>query len=547
MRRKKLISLLTVVVLCVSAWVGPASAQEKTVPHPVRVGGDAGAEAVPGTWYVGETPPNVDYGKPPIVFVQGLRGSAESWWGETAYHGPNDMYATAYSNGYRTAFVELYDSGGEGASMWDNGRLLADLLAQIRQYFGEPVNIVSHSKGGIDSQTALVHYGAWPHVGRVITLGSPHRGSPLADLAYSWWAGWLAELLGARDDGTEVLQTGYMEYFRSITDSHENAGKNAYYTAAGTSWGPFPSALWMGGAYLSSYGQNDGLVNVWSTPLPNGQHLFTENFDHDNIRMGSTAFPRIEPALRTALRAEKAGPGGILDRKDQKGKNESVVRGGPLAAGQRAEQSIAVEGGREEAVFQIMTHRSDVKTALVSPGGRIYTPRSAEYFAAEEKEIFKGAKIHAYRISRPEAGEWKVRMTSPDDGAYLLVVSFIGERALEVQMDASRAGESGVPIRVRLKKPHLWNMKNFDIRARVVGPGETGAPFRSAAKQPETRLLPDAKDPGAFNGTIPAVQRPGIYNVTIDIRGKARDGTDFERTVIRSFFVADGKDPTRIR
>lgn len=540
--------LIAVVLLCLSVVAGPVWAQKSTVPLPKRIGEDVEAAAVPGSWYVGETPPNVDYSKPPIVFVHGLRGSAESWWGETSYHGPNDMYATAYNNGYRTAFVDLYDSGGEGVSMWDNGQLLADLLAQIRQHFGEPVNIVAHSKGGIDSQTALVHYGAWPHVGRVVTLGSPHRGSHLADLAYSWWAGWLAELLGARDEGTEVLQTGYMEYFRSITDGHENAGKNAFFTAAGTSWGPFPSALWTGGAYLSAYGENDGLVNVWSTPLPNGQHLFTENFDHDNIRMGSTAFPRIESTLRTNSReAGEMRPNWNMDMDEQRGKNESVVRGGSLAAGRKVEESVSVEGGRGETVFQIMTHRPDVKTELVSPDGRTYTPRSAEYFTALEKEIFKGAPIHGYRIPRPEAGEWKVRVTSPDDGAYLLIVSFIGDNTLDVSLDASRAKEKGVPIQIRLRNPRLWDTKNFDVRVRVVGPEAKGGAAKMKATPLKARLKPDAEDAGAFKGEIPPVARPGIYNVTIDIRGKSRDGDVLERTVIRSFFLRDGNDPKRIR
>ncbi len=546
MKRGRLLFL--VVLLCLSLVAVPVSAQEKAVPLPKRVGEEMGKAAVPGTWYLGDTPPNVDDSKPPIVFVQGLRGSAESWWGETSYHGPNDMYAKAYDNGYRTAFVELYDSGGEGASMWDNGQLLADLLTQIRQHFGEPVNIVAHSKGGIDSQAALIHYGAWPHVGRVVTLGSPHRGSHLADLAYSWWAGWLAELLGARDEGTEVLQTGYMEYFRSVTDGHENAGKNAYYTAAGTSWGPFPSALWTGGAYLSSYGENDGLVNVWSTSLPYGHHLFTEDFDHDNIRMGSTAFPRIESTLRTVVLGEgEMSPNRRPDMDAPGEQSESVVRGGTLAADQRVEQSVAVEAGRGEAVFQIMTHRSDVKTELLSPDGRIYTPNSPEYFAAEEKEILKGAKIHAYRIPQPEAGEWKVRMISPDDGAYLLAVSFIGEGTLDVQMDQSRAKDKGVPLQIRLKNPRLWDVNSFDVRVRVVGPGAKGGPAGMPVKPLEARLQPDASDAGVFKGKIPSVTRPGIYNVTLDIRGKSRDGGGFERTVIRSFFVEDENNPKRIR
>ena len=60
------------------------------------------------------------------------------------------------------------------------------------------VNIVAHSKGGIDTQAALVEYGANRFVGNVITLATPHHGSNLADLSYSWWAGWLASILGQK-------------------------------------------------------------------------------------------------------------------------------------------------------------------------------------------------------------------------------------------------------------------------------------------------------------------------------------------------------------
>ena len=148
--------------------------------------------------------------------------------------------------------------------------------------------------------------------------------------------------------------------------------------------------------------------------------------------------------------------------------------------------------GRGEAVFQIMTHRSDVKTELLSPDGRIYTPNSPEYFAAEEKEILKGAKIHAYRIPQPEAGEWKVRMISPDDGAYLLAVSFIGEGTLDVQMDQSRAKDKGVPLQIRLKNPRLWDVNSFDVRVRVVGRGRKAArrdAGEAAGSSPATRCL----------------------------------------------------------
>jgi triacylglycerol esterase/lipase EstA (alpha/beta hydrolase family) len=180
---------------------------------------------------VGATPPNVDLSKPPIVFVQGMNGKAQAWWSETRYHGVNDMYEIAYQNGYRTAFVQLYDAAGNGsATPWDNGKLLAQMLAQIYSYFGQKVNIVAHSKGGPDTQAALVEYGAYPYVNKVVTLSSPHYGSNLANLAYSWWAGWLAELLGQQSPGVYSLQTGEMEKYRQQIDGNPNVtNKRIFY------------------------------------------------------------------------------------------------------------------------------------------------------------------------------------------------------------------------------------------------------------------------------------------------------------------------------
>ncbi|MBG9831823.1 esterase/lipase family protein, partial [Bacillus wiedmannii] len=165
----------------------------------------------PGDWFVGATPTQVDPIKSPIVFVQGKNGKANDWYGDTYYHGKNTMYNLAYDAGYQTAFVQLYDAAGTGSvSPWTNGKLLAEKLEAISQHFGKKVNIIAHSKGGIDTQAALVQYGAHRFVDKVITLGSPHYGTHLADLSYSWWAGWLASLLGQQDEGTYALQTGEM-------------------------------------------------------------------------------------------------------------------------------------------------------------------------------------------------------------------------------------------------------------------------------------------------------------------------------------------------
>ena len=77
-------------------------------------------------------------------------------------------------------------------------KIVSTKLEEIYNHFGKKVNIVAHSKGGIDTQAALVGYGANRFVGNVITLATPHHGSNLADLSYSWWAGWLASILGQK-------------------------------------------------------------------------------------------------------------------------------------------------------------------------------------------------------------------------------------------------------------------------------------------------------------------------------------------------------------
>ncbi|HDR7761422.1 hypothetical protein [Bacillus cereus] len=43
------------------------------VPKPVR----------DENWFLGELPENIDYNKLPIVFVHGLHGHANEWWGGT--------------------------------------------------------------------------------------------------------------------------------------------------------------------------------------------------------------------------------------------------------------------------------------------------------------------------------------------------------------------------------------------------------------------------------------------------------------------------------
>jgi len=170
-----------------------------------------------GNIYYGATPSNLRAGSPVIVFIHGYSSRASTWWDG------NDMYNKAFADGYRTAFVSV----NPDKDMWVNGQLFNNMLGTITNRFGvNRVVVVAHSKGGLDTDAALVHYGAKNKVARVITLSSPHHGTPLADLAQSGWVSWLSGVFGQVNDATNCLQTGYASYFRSQTDNNSNNTTN---------------------------------------------------------------------------------------------------------------------------------------------------------------------------------------------------------------------------------------------------------------------------------------------------------------------------------
>ena len=485
----------------------------------------------PGEWFLGSTPPNYNPNRPPIVFVQGKNGSSTSWYGETTYHGINDMYTKAYEAGYQTVFVQLYDAAGNGSSnQYRNGQLLASMLAQISRHFGgQKVNIIAHSKGGPDTQAALIHYGAHPYVGRVITLGSPHHGSNLADLAYSWWAGWLGSLLGQNDDGTFSLQTGQMAEFRSVTDRHVNSRKNKYYTVAASDTGPAFSALATGGLYLSSYGDNDGLVNVWSTKLPYGNHLFTDSsLDHDNIRLGTAVFSRIEPYLRTASVA------GVSNTINDSATDEMIktavsqyIHGGALVQNDWVEQSFSV-GNSTAGNITILTASESVEVEVISPTGIVSPSKSVTKPILDEATIFQGATTHTFSLSNMEAGEWTVRMkTSAEDDAYLLAAQYNDSDSIILEMPGMvKEKDAQFTLKMPLNANVQSSKTTFTIHL-VDGDGN----------EISKSTFINSINSNSFSGVLPEVPQSGVYNLTIDIEGKSTTGMDFNKTIVRSVYI----------
>jgi triacylglycerol lipase len=68
------------------------------------------------------------------------------------------------------------------ASIPERAQILADKIAELGH---DRVDIIAHSLGGLDARYALAKLGLHTRVRSLVTIGTPHRGSPIADLASS--------------------------------------------------------------------------------------------------------------------------------------------------------------------------------------------------------------------------------------------------------------------------------------------------------------------------------------------------------------------------
>lgn len=538
----RLVGVLAGVVLLSASTVATVSAYVPPDPRPDPVW--------VGSIHYGAIPPQRPDG-PVLVFVHGYGGTAGNWWTVPANGQGNDMYAMAYGAGYRTAFVDLGGRDGQDSgTMWSNGQLLSWQLETIAEHYGvEILDIVAHSKGGIDSQAAVVHYGGWRLVRRVFTLSSPHQGSELADLLYSDWAFSLAPQLGLLNDATFTLQTSYMQAFRATTDPQVAGQDVRYYTAAGTDAGSQFSGLWLSGIYLSPFGPNDGAVTLASTVLPSADTPIVLPVDHYEIKRGHTAFPWIDAALRGSL-SHLHMP--LIMGPDQGSpepgvQSQLVRRGGMIRT--IATAKLPIESGVLKVTVDLMVPKETVTATVTTPDGLSHPMQ----LIPPTGEGLLGSVTHLVHVEdSPVAGEWTFTMKSPSRSAYLLVAKI--DSPLVVTLDVtwgdapSRQGTLWLRPHVEhnLGRPRVHDMKG-SIRRVLPEAGANDPLLRNPCWQrgnSEVEWAANLKGQGICSVELPPEE--GIYVVSLTVKGEMPDGTDFERSFVRSLGVATRDTDRRV-
>ncbi|MFL5310583.1 MAG: lipase family alpha/beta hydrolase, partial [Myxococcales bacterium] len=121
--------------------------------------------------------------------------------------------------------------------------------------------VIAHSMGGLDARYAISRLGLGERVASLVTIGTPHQGTPVADLGAGIVPAGVSRALSKVLDVRALhdLTTGSLERFnRDVPD----AAGVAYCSVVGRSALSHTNPLlWPSHAYLSARsGANDGLV-----------------------------------------------------------------------------------------------------------------------------------------------------------------------------------------------------------------------------------------------------------------------------------------------
>lgn len=111
----------------------------------------------------------------PIVLVHGVLG-----FDHVAVLGQKVVYFRGIADLLRAHGATVYTAKLPPlSSVPDRARALAEFVDALPC---DRVNLVAHSMGGLDSRYALARLGLADKVSSLITIATPHRGTPLADL-----------------------------------------------------------------------------------------------------------------------------------------------------------------------------------------------------------------------------------------------------------------------------------------------------------------------------------------------------------------------------
>lgn len=212
----------------------------------------------------------------PVVMVHGIffrDWQYMNYWGRIPktlkQNGANIYYGKQQSS------LAVADSAQE---------LKAEIERVLELSGAEKVNIVAHSKGGLDARYAISKLGMAEHVASLTTINTPHRGCQFADALLGGLPDWLIHFTGKRYNALfHALGDNKPDFLAGVSDltaascarfnEEVKDVPGIYYQSTMSKMRSFHSTfLPLSFTYLLSKhyeGENDGLVSVTSASWGN--------------------------------------------------------------------------------------------------------------------------------------------------------------------------------------------------------------------------------------------------------------------------------------
>lgn len=223
--------------------------------------------------------------KHPVVLVHGMMVKDFSFW--PAFRGITDFLRK------QNVTVYVSNQDGLGAIATNALQLRSEILEILKKENCEKVNIIAHSKGGVDARFMISRLGMAEHVASLTTLSTPHHGSGLSSKllqmpafltkAIAFCTDTFYKILG--DKQPDILRLGQELTANAMSEFNETVpnAPSVYYQSF-SSTAPHEKAFLRYIPYqISRYCEQDdtdGMVSVSSSHWGNYQGSIGENIDH---------------------------------------------------------------------------------------------------------------------------------------------------------------------------------------------------------------------------------------------------------------------------
>lgn len=233
----------------------------------------------------------------PVILIHGYFEPKSVW----------DHWQNLLESKTKTFAVTFNTTDDKCGSADEHAKELGQVIKEVKRETGQDkVNIVGHSKGGLDARVYLANNHTSKDVANLIMIGTPNAGSPLADFVVGNSLPYIQSIYGKIFASYWLCTPALLDLQTNANATLATRNNNTnYYTIAGN-WIPnafIPNCSaqaidFLGSTFLAA--PSDGIVPLWSVESTNQTYFHNllphSTHCHQDL-LGDQEFGLAEPIL----------------------------------------------------------------------------------------------------------------------------------------------------------------------------------------------------------------------------------------------------------